>query len=79
VTSLDPNFDAIYSGGLEASGDILAHHLLQESLSEYIAKISVIEVSLQAELPNYSIVRCFIFHHSALHQLLLLSLINKLQ
>jgi len=27
------------SGGLEASGDIVGHHLLQESLSEYIAKI----------------------------------------
>jgi hypothetical protein len=39
----------------------------------------VIEVSLQAELPNYLIVRCFIYHHSALHQLLLLSPIKKLQ
>jgi len=25
--------------------------------------------SIQAELPNYLIVRCFIYHHSALHQL----------
>ena len=28
--------------GLKASGDILGHHLLQESLSEYIAKISLL-------------------------------------
>jgi len=69
---------------LEASGVggvILGHHLLQESLSEYIAKISLceIEVCLHAELPNYLAVRCFIYHHSALRQLLLLSPINKLQ
>jgi len=64
---------------LEASGDILGHHLLQESLSEYIAKnFFVTEVSLQTELPNYLTVRCFIYHHSALYQLLLLSPINKL-
>jgi len=65
---------------LEAWGDILGHHLLQESLSEDINKISfVTEVSLQAELLNYLIVRFFIYYHSALHQHLLLSPINKLQ
>jgi len=41
-----PNFDAIKSGGLEASGDILGYHLLQKSLSEYIAKISLWSKSL---------------------------------
>jgi hypothetical protein len=30
----------------------------------------VIEIFLQADLPNYLIVRCFIYHHSAPHQLL---------
>jgi hypothetical protein len=39
----------------------------------------VTEVSLQAELPNYLTVHYFIYHHSALHQFLLLSPINKLQ
>jgi len=44
----------------------------------YRQNFFVIEASLQAELPNYLIARCFICHHSALYQLLLLSPINKL-
>jgi len=69
-----PNFDTIYSGGLEASG---GHSW--SSLTAGIAvrihhqNFFVTEVSLQAELPSYFIMRCFIYHHSALHHLLLLA------
>jgi hypothetical protein len=44
VTSLDAKFWChiiMRFGNLGGGGDILGHHLLQESLSEYIAKISL--------------------------------------
>jgi len=61
-----PNSEAVYPGGLEASGDILGGHLLQESLSDHIVKFSLF--SLRAVLTNYLTVHCIIYHHSALHQ-----------
>jgi len=62
------------------AGDILGRHLLLESLTEHRAKfLCATQVSLQAELQIYLIVRCFIYYHSALHQLHLLPAVNKLQ
>jgi hypothetical protein len=63
-------------------GDILGRYLLPDSLSEHIRVaifLCAIEASLQAELQDYSIVRRFIYHHSAPHKLLLLPSVNKLQ
>jgi len=65
---------------LEASGDIFGRHLLLESLCEYIIKTSLSAlVSLGAELTNYLIERCSIYHNNAPHKLLLSSPVNKLE
>jgi len=62
--SRDSNF------GLKEAGMsvvILGRHLLQESLTDHIAKCSLF--SLRGVLTNYLRVRCIIYHDSALHQL----------
>jgi hypothetical protein len=80
VTSLDPKFWCYI---FRRFGSLRGHSWL--SLATVIAvrihhhNFFVIEVSLQAELPNYLIACCFICHHSSLYQLLPLSPINKLQ
>ena len=51
---------------METSGYILGRHLLQESLSDYTVKFSLF--SLRAVLTNYLTMRCIIYHHSAIHQ-----------
>ena len=47
------------------------------SMSEYITNIPLWQKSLIVQLSNYLRMRCFVFHHSALHLLLYLILTNK--
>ena len=55
---------------LEHSRDILCCHCYwKRCLTTSPKFLCSIEVSLRAELTNYLIVRCIIYHHSALHQL----------
>ena len=70
VTPLAPKIWCYITGGLEASGDNLAHHLLQESLSVCFSKFFCSsEVSPRVEFINLLKVHCFSYDHSALHKL----------
>ena len=57
---------------MEASGDNLAHHLLQESLPVGFSKfLCLSEVSPWVEFINLLRVHCFNYHHDALYQLII--------
>ena len=73
MTSLDPKFWCCIIRRFGSLGGCSWSSLAAGiAVRRHQQNFFVTEVSLQTELPNCLIVRCFIYHHNALHQLLYL-------